>query len=61
MNKAVSFCFLAGAWLCGLGFVKLGLIAFVIGGLPGLRVGGWMAWGFMAANMAGIIRVIGGS
>lgn len=49
--------FLAGAWLCALGFVFWGLLAFCVGGLPGLLKRDRFTWLFFCANIVGLIRL----
>lgn len=52
-----KICFLAGAWLCALGFVKLGLLAFLAGGLRDVMRGDGFAIAFAASSLVGLWRV----
>lgn len=47
---------LLGAWGCALGFVGLGLGAFVLGALPGALRRDRVALCFMLANVVGMVR-----
>ena len=49
---------LMGAYCCALGYVRIGLICFVLGGLPSVYKRDTFSIMFMGSSVIGLLRVI---
>ena len=58
MQKLSRWLFLAGAWLCALGFVIPGLLAFLLGGLRDIIRGDLFAILFACSSLVGLWRML---
>lgn len=58
MKIWAKWAFLAGAWLCALGFVIPGLLAFLLGGLRDIIRGDWFALAFAGSSIFGLWRIL---
>lgn len=55
--KAQQMCFLLGAWLCALGYVKAGLSFFLLGGMPDILKLDRFAILFGLSSVYGLCRI----
>jgi hypothetical protein len=54
--KVFEFITLAGAYLCALGYIRSGLVCFVIGGIPGIVRRDWFTILFMGSSLIGLTK-----
>lgn len=55
--KLQQICFLIGAWACATGFVKPGLVFFLLGGMPDILKADSFAILFGLSSVYGLCRI----